>query len=120
MSTTFALLTFLMLSATSCNKYESQPADTIAGDYIGSGTDANGMPFIGQIVRVSKVSKKRVKVEPVSHSFITAYEIDIEGFTESVSSVDDPTYSLAASIEGETITLGLAGNQQETFSGTKQ
>ena len=120
MSTTFALLTFLFLGATSCNKYEKQPADQIVGDYVGSGTDENGTPFVGQIIRVSKVSKKRVKVESVGHDFISTFEFDVEGFVGSVSSVDDSNNSLAVQLDGETVTIGLTGANEETFGGTKQ
>lgn len=120
MSTIFTLMTFMMIGTTSCNKYKRQPADTIVGDYIGSGTSASGTPFVAQIVRITKVSKKRVKVEPVGHSYIVAFEIDIQGFPESVSSIDDANSTLAAQIDGEVITLALTGGLQETFGGTKQ
>lgn len=120
MSTTFALLTFLMLSATSCNKYKRQPADTIVGDYLGSGTDASGMPYLNQIVRVSKVSKRRVKVEPVGHSYITAFEVNVIGNENGVVSVEDIEAGLNSEINGETIDLGVSTPQNETFLGTKQ
>lgn len=120
MNTTFVLLAFLFLGATSCNKYQRQPADQIVGDYIGSGTDAAGTPFVGQIVRISKVSKKRVKVESVGHNYIATFEIDVEGFVGNVSSVDDPNNTLAAQIDGEIITLGLTGTDEETFAGSRQ
>ncbi len=120
MSATFALLTFLFLGSTSCNKYNRQPADQIVGDYIGSGTDSEGLPFVGQVIRISKISKKRVKVESIGHTNITAFEIDVEGFVDNVSSVDDPNNTLAVQFEGESTSLGLTGMEEETFAGVKQ
>lgn len=120
MSTTFALLAFLFLGTTSCNKYKRNPADSIVGDYIGTGTDANEFPYFNQIIRVTKVSKKRVKVEPVGHNSITAFEIDVEGFVDQVSSTGGESESLAADIQGEAITLAFTTPNDETFAGTKQ
>ena len=120
MSTIFALMTFVIIGTTSCNKYKRNPADQIVGDYIGSGTDANGFPFVAQIVRISKVSKKRVKIEPVGHSGITAFEVDIEGLAEGVSSIDDGSGDLAASLENEVVSLAISTVQEETFGGQKQ
>lgn len=120
MSTTFALLAFLFLGSTSCNKSNRKPADLIVGDYIGSGTDANENPFIGQIIRITKVSNKRVKVEPVGHSYITAFEVDVESIGSKVSSLDDTEGALAAQIDGESISLAITTVQEQTFGGSKQ
>lgn len=122
LSTIFTLLAFLMIGTTSCSKFKKNPADLIVGDYIGSGTDANENPYISQIIRVTKISNKRVKVEPVGHSYITAFEIDVKGFKRAnkVASTDEVTESLAAEIGEATVTLAFTGTQEETFGGTKQ
>ncbi len=119
MSTSVVLLAFILMGTTSCSKYNSQPAKLVIGEYIGSGTDSDGIPYTDEIIRISRISDKRIKVEPVGHLKMMEFEIDIEGGLNKVFSLDDSQGTLAAQHDNGVTSIGIASSKNEQFAGTK-
>ena len=121
MSTTFALLALFMLGTSSCNKYKQQPADLVVGDYTGVGATVNQVPFINESIRVTKVSRKKVKVEPIGHSHFNAFEVDLLGVESenAVASVSN-AYNFAVDLDEEPAEIGFTSPEGTSFVGERQ
>ncbi|MFT5858070.1 MAG: hypothetical protein ACI865_000154 [Flavobacteriaceae bacterium] len=121
-TTLMILLAMFALNLTSCKKKEERkPADFVVGDYIGSGISDNQSPFINQTIRVTKISKSRIKIEPVGHTHITTFEMDIEYVSdENAITGFEGTFSLAFNLEETPIEIGFGSDNGQTFGGEKQ
>lgn len=121
-STLMVLLAVFALNIASCKKKEERkPADFVVGNYVGSGVTANFTPFINATIRVTKVSKSRVKIEPVGHTYITPFEVDIKYVVDEDAIFDtDGDFGLIFSLEDAPISLGFGSGVGQSFGGEKQ
>lgn len=112
---------------TSCKKEKIEdvaPAEDVAslviGNYIGSGENASAVPFVNKVVKVSKVSNTRIKIESVSHTNITTFEVNVMKIGTDVTSTADENNSFAVQMAASPYTIAFENTLEETFGGTKQ
>ncbi len=119
----------------SCKKENTSPliilqddiASMVAGNYIGSGTSANGDAFIEKTIKITKVDNHRIKVEPVGHTYITPFEIKIWACMGNIiSDPDQDSISLAIVLHGPVgTTIGFSTEtsgmpEDQDFGGFKE
>jgi len=105
---------------TACKK-EKMIKDA-AGNYLCSGNTPAGLPFVNQVISVTKVSKNRLKIEPVGNTYITAFEVNIMRVGDKlVSEHNDDDHTGTIDMSSSPYTIGFSTeNPEQTFAGTKQ
>ena len=124
--------TLIFLAACKKEKEEtpvpSTPAPTsndiatkIVGNYSGNGTSSSGSSFTNKVIRITKVSDTRVKVESVSHSNITTFEINIMQVGTAVTGDANATNDFAVQMATSPYTIAFETySPDQDFGGSKQ
>jgi len=114
----FLLLTVSIISFSSCRK-DKKLADQVVGNYTGVGTDANDMPFINEVMKVSKVSNNTVKIESSGHSNIATITVELIKVDDNIVSSPDDANEVVFAVSDEPVAIALEGENGETFTGEK-
>lgn len=104
----------------SCKKEEIDAATPAVGNYIGSGEDAAGTPFVNKVVTITKISNTRIKVEPSGHTSITAFEVEVMKMPTGPTSTDEETTDFAVRTDTSPNTIAFDCNGAQNFGGTRQ
>ena len=102
------------------NTTTTDVASLAVGNYLGSGEDAAGNTFVNKIVKVSKVSDTRVKVEAVGHTSITTFEVNVMGLPTGPTSTTSETTDFAVRTDTNPHSIAFDCNGGQTFGGTLQ
>ncbi len=102
------------------NTTTSDPASIAVGNFIGSGEDASGNTFVNKVVKVTKLSNTRIKVEPVGHSYITSFEINVMGVPTGTVNDQNENTDFAVRNDTNPFTIGFDCPSGQNFGGQKQ
>lgn len=95
-------------------------ASQCVGNFIGSGEDASGNSFVNKVVKVSKVTNTRVRVEAVGHTSITTFEVNIMAMPTGPTSDANESTDFAVRTDTNPHTLAFEHTSGQNFAGFKQ
>lgn len=97
-----ALLLSIVLLNAACNKdgkCQGSPDITkkVVGNYRGNGVSLSGVSYYDKEIKISRVSKNKIKLEPVGHTYFNTFELAVTEKDTAIIDRSDENYRFSAS-----------------------